>query len=365
MDELRMLADLLEENPSDRTAAEGRARLGQEIAAPARPERRRLRWPVFAGFGLAATAAAVTGTLVLSSGTTPRAPDPGPAAAPMTARTVLLAAAEKAEAAPATGRYWHTKSVDKAFQRVGPKNNPYWIEETQVSETWTERNGQQSLGFRSAGVRPATPADTAAWRRDGSPQRWPAESIETGWGGPKHLTIKPQPGLLVRRKETPRFGVCDKEMTFAQVAALPDEPTALRAALHKAMLNGDDGPVPPGSQQSFLTSCTAHLLFQQPVRPRTRAAAYRLLATMPGVKVLGRTVDQMKRPGIALVIDEGRTGQDTRFVIDTKTSSILQIGPASPSKPKIELTKRMGQVGTQISLEVGWTDAKPRIPTLP
>ncbi|MGK5555158.1 hypothetical protein ACSNOI_26435, partial [Actinomadura kijaniata] len=259
MDELHMLAGLLEETPSDRTVATGRARLGQEIAAPAGPERRRLRWPVFAGFGLAATAAAVTGTLVLGSGTTPRAPDPGEADAPMTTRTVLLAAAEKAGTAPAAGRYWHTRILNRTPRQVGPENNRYWVQETEVTERWTERSGRAVVGFRPGGARPVTPADIAAWKRDGSPRRWPVETVETGWKGPRYFTVKPGPGRLQPHRDVPTFGVCDKEMTFAQVAALPDEPKALRAALAKAKRNGDDGPVPSDADQSFLAGCTAGL----------------------------------------------------------------------------------------------------------
>ncbi|MGK5559388.1 hypothetical protein ACSNOI_48135, partial [Actinomadura kijaniata] len=51
---------------------------------------------------------------------------------------------------------------------------------------------------------------------------------------------------------------------------------------------------------------------------------------MPGVRVAGRTVDELKRPGVAVVIDD-RSIQNTRLVIDPKTSLVLQRGPASPS----------------------------------
>ncbi|WP_225991657.1 CU044_5270 family protein [Actinomadura montaniterrae] len=338
MDELQMIATMLDEPPAPDAEAAVRRRLMDGMREPERAARRAWRRPaLWSGLGLAATAAAVTGALTLTSGTAPRAPDPGPGAVrPMSAKTVLLTAAEHAEAAPSTGTYWHVRTLTSIPFHGGPRKGGYWGSRLTVGETWTLRDGRSWTGYREAGVRIA-PKDEAAWKRDGSPNK-----AASGHG-------------LFKDKGPGTFLVCDKEMSFTQVQALPAEPAGLLSALKRAMLHNDDGPVPPSAQRTFVAGCLAGLLADVPVAPKVRAAAYRALAATPGVTVTGRTTDERGRTGIGLVVPEGRGGSST-MIIDPDSSLVLSttVGHGSGGKDV-----------ARIILEAGWTDASPKVPALP
>ncbi|HEU5025791.1 MAG TPA: CU044_5270 family protein [Spirillospora sp.] len=339
MDELQMIATMLDEPPAPDAEAAVRRRITAGMREPERAPRRAWRRPaLWSGLGLAATAAAVTGALTLTtSGTAPRAPDPGHGAVrPMSAKTVLLTAAEHAETAPSTGRYWHVRTLSSMPFHGGPRNGGYWGSRLTVGETWTLRDGRSWTGYREAGVRIA-PEDEAAWKRDGSPNK--AASAHG----------------LFKAKGPGTFLVCDKEMSFKQVQALPADRAGLQSALKRAMLHNDDGPVPPGAQRMFVAGCLAGLLADVPVPPKVRAAAYRALAGTPGVTVTGRTTDERGRAGIGLAVPDGRDGTST-MIIDPDSSLVLSTtvghGPG-------------GKSVTRIILQAGWTNAAPSVPALP
>ncbi|MBW8482001.1 CU044_5270 family protein [Actinomadura parmotrematis] len=347
MDELQMIATLLDEEPAPRTAAAGRARLVHEIAEPARP-RRRVPRPAWAGLGLAATAAAVTGAVALSSGTTaPRAPDPA-AAQPVSARSVLLAAAGTAEAAPADGRYWHVRAVRHLRVQVGPKSNRYWLVKRQVEETWTDRTGRSWSGVRAVGAAPASAADTLAWKRDGAPRVWKLGRADTARQEMLTLSAGPAPGALVRSAGT-SFALCERRMTVAQALALPADAAALRARLGLAAKGG------------WTKGCLAGLLTSAPVTPKVRGVAYRALAATPGVKLTGPAADAYGRKGLGLVLAPAGTDPVFRLLIDPRTALVLaerveQTGPRAALPGKSQVIDY---------LQAGWTDAAPRVPALP
>ncbi|MEU7002624.1 hypothetical protein [Nonomuraea sp. NPDC046570] len=86
-----------------------------------------------------------------------------------------------------------------------------------------------------------------------------------------------------------------------------------------------------------------------------RGAAYQALATLPAVRVEGRTTDPQGRPGVAVTfpIQEGQPTQG-RLIIDPDTSKVLTF----------EVTG-MPQKGDRVNvvLESGWTDTKPSPPS--
>src|SRR3954463_13131468 len=105
MDELQLLrAVLTEPDPSGDVVDRSRQRLRTTMRDPAR--RRRAPW-MAAALGL--TAAATVAVVIASNVTAPpTAPAGPPAAADLSGRQVLLAAATTAESRPATsGTYWH------------------------------------------------------------------------------------------------------------------------------------------------------------------------------------------------------------------------------------------------------------------
>ncbi|MGI5166389.1 CU044_5270 family protein [Spirillospora sp. CA-253888] len=384
MDEMRAIAEMLDESPSKESTMRGRNRLTTEIrtsgagrGAQAAERGWRPRRSVLAVVGLAA-AAVTAGVVAFPSGSpAPGTPGGSPAAEPMTARTVLMSAAERAEAAPVTGRYWRVRTLAAQPVQVGPKQNRYWMQRLRISETWTDRKGRSWVGQRDIGARPLTDSDAAAWKRDGQPAKWDLGVGDTADRAHLFLQTEPKAGRLiepraggliknkagrvVRTLPSHTFSVCDKTMSFKQLQALPTDPAGLKAALTRAMENNDDGPVPADARESFLQGCMVGLLLDVPVRPQTRAAAFRALATMPGVKATGATKDERGRPGVGLNVHAGGDGSFTRLVIDPETSLVLsqsveQTGALAKLKSK---SQRL------VYLQVGWSDAAPAVPALP
>lgn len=338
MDELQMIATMLAEPPTPETEAAVRHRLLNGMREPERPARRAWRRPaLWSGFGLAATAAAVTGAVVLSSGTTPRAPDPGrdPAAAqPMSAKTVLLTAAEHAAAAPASGKYWHVLRVqsDAYYSDRGK----YWMLGRQLIAQWSRPDGRSWTGYRTLGAVPMSAKDAPAFRRDGSPDPNP---------------VAPR---LDKDTGTKTFLVCDRDMTFKQVQALPTDPGELRAALRRASPRAH--ATAGRTADEVVKNCVTDLLSFVPAPPKVRAAAYRMLAAMPGVTAIGKVTDERGRQGVGLHVRVMRDVADT-VIIDPGSSLVLSTSRTVPDVP--------GKVDKELYVQVGWTDTPPAVPALP
>ncbi|MBA9002443.1 CU044_5270 family protein [Thermomonospora cellulosilytica] len=371
MNELQMIAEMLDENPSERTVAEGRERLRGAVSGGRAPAGRRRRfgmprWPL--GLGLAGAAAAVA-VAVAVSGTTPPDPAPQPSAQDLSARTVLLAAAEKATTTPdAKGTYWRVKTLTALPVTVGPKDNRYTMERLRIREHWTTRQGREWVGDRLAGARPRTPADEAAWRKDGSPTRWDLGVGDTVDRQRIHLHTAPRPGTLIDAGQTRGFSIGERWLTFEQVQSLPTDPRALRAALTLTRLRDDKenpdraNPVPPEAQAIYAAQSLTALLAQVPAPPKVRAAAFRALADMPEARSLGRVKDPQGRTGVGIVITNSYQGATTttRLIVDPATSSVLSSN-ITAGRDGARIDKEMATV----YLEVGWTDTRPQPPSLP
>jgi hypothetical protein len=99
------------------------------------------------------------------------------------------------------------------------------------------------------------------------------------------------------------------------------------------------------------------LLILAPAPPMVRAAAFRLLATLQGMKVLGKMQDPLGREGIGLIVTNpsiraGGPYQD-RFIIDPTSSKILAVGTQNgPGNQNAYLPV----------ITDGWTNATPTPP---
>lgn len=128
------------------------------------------------------------------------------------------------------------------------------------------------------GSRPASSADTRAWRRDGSPSHW-------RYG---HGTLSAHPGpasasTFVKPGQRGDFGL-------ANYLKLPADPVKLRAFLLAH-------PMPAIKGRNNVLVEGALTVMRDPVRPAVRAAALKILASVPGLRM---------RPGVT--DPEGQTG---------------------------------------------------------
>ncbi|MFI0357458.1 CU044_5270 family protein [Actinomadura sp. 9N407] len=330
--------------------------------------RRRVR-PVWGGLGLVGVAAAATlvvTTMTSGQGGVPTGPEQPPEA--LDARTVLLAAAVKAEQAPATGKFWRVKLVHLIPVKVGPKARPYTVEDARISETWLAKNGMSWTGYRTAGAKPMTPADEKAWRLDGSPARWSLGVGDTVDKRQLYVQTKPGQGNLVKIAGKPGLHVpiAGSKPSFEDLRNLPTDPDKLRAlADEHALSDGSGASLEAGNAQvreAFAAGKLVSLLTNAPVSPQVRAAAFRALAGMPIVRSEGKATDGRGRTGVAfsIVAPHASGSTATRLIIDPATSQVLAERVAS----KAGKTGK-GKERKTLYLGAGWTNQAPTPPALP
>jgi hypothetical protein len=383
MDEMSMVRRLLAEPPPAlHGVAEGRERLLGSLTG-AGPTTRTMRRAVFRGalaLGLtsaAAAAALAVATLVPGVGTS--SGGGGPAITERSARTVLLAAAARAESVPASGTYWHlrTMSATNSPQRFGHGDNRYTLERLWVHEKWAMRNGQAWSGDRRW-VRPTTPQDQAAWRRDGAPNTWCMGETDTQ--PPKPNCLHTAPGTASLTKDYFPFEVSEGlQLTFRQLQRLPANPEPLRAWLAADARRHLDPSAGAAVINQNVAAELADLLVYLPVPPEVRAAAYRALADMPHVTSIGPTRDELGRAGVGIKIAEGRgwipvPGDPVRChdkyrchpaAPARNITRTLIIDPGTSQVLADETTIGKSPYSDTLIFRVGWTNEKPRKPTLP
>lgn len=402
MDEISMVRRLLDEPPpAPHVVAEGRRRLvGTRASAAATPHMTR-RAVVRSALALSLTTAAAAAVVVMAmlipgASTSPSGvgthteggKSPLGAGGPSTgggrtspvngrtspgtnasARSVLLAAAVRAESAPTTGTYWHVRSMSESTLQhtFGQGDDRYTLEQLSVQEKWATRDGQGWQGERSW-VRPKTPADEAAWRRDGAPSKLCTGMTDTDPPRPICFHTAPGTASLVRDYFAFEVNEGHETETFAQLQQLPSDPDQLLHWLiadNKRELDPSAGPdIINGNVAQELAGIIEYL----PVSPDVRAAAFRALAEMPNVTSLGPTQDKLGRPGIGIEIALGKgyvvrpDGVMCGHCPPETTGDELIIDPATSNVLAEEILN--SDSGT-LYLEVGWTDQKPHKPAFP
>jgi hypothetical protein len=377
MDEMRMIRTFLDEAPpSAEVVEEGRQRLTTGVPHSPPRTRRRL-WGGLIMLGAAATAVA------LAVGLTGGSPSRGPVepVGPLTARQVLLTAAEKAAAAP-VGRYWHTHVISSEGYHIDHGDYMIFGARHEIDQ-WIARADKDPDVFRSrfAGATPETAADRAAWKRAGSPTKW--RVLSNG----DHIPQSAKSGAWDLHRQTPaekrdekRFEAGMAKRCAAHPKACPPVPPgpAQREALAhdpQALKRYLLGVVGKGGSSYLLNVAGGFLL--DPSSPQLRSAVFRVLADEPGVRNLGTARDALGRPAIVLAGRMTQNGSvyDNELLLDPATyvplgvQTVLVHGnggkrvPPPKGMPPIQSggleTKGMkpGAIThSEIYVAMGWTD---------
>ena len=329
MDELQLIRDLFgaPPPPDPDVAAAAKARMSaggpavrrRFARAPlaARPKGLLLRLGIPA---VAAAAAAAVAAALLVQGAPPVSQEGGgitvfqlPGAAAIggpagSARGILLTAArmaaKAAQAAPE--RYYVTPGTVGNVVRVGPPGDRYLVVEVVGTQDWAAtnpRDGSPQLS-QARYVQVASPADRAAWRRDGSPRVWKHVGQETSLADPVAATdgwlrpLSAAPGKLAAGSAVygaQPFIVGNRFLSLRELLALPADPGKLRALLLAGW--SADGSV--GTATSDLFQMVPSVL-EMPVTPAVRSALYKLLASLPGVQSIGPVTDVAGQQGVAV-----------------------------------------------------------------
>lgn len=384
MDELTMIRVLLDEAPpSAKVIAEGRRRIAASATEPGRPVALRgvagaqtrpttgLRPARGRGFRhrparrVAVGAAAVTAAAALAL--VALVPHGAPAARPShgqagglpgrPAREFLLAMAVKAAAGPSTGRYYCWRHDSGGRVLVGPGDTtlqPPWAggpaavpgyQYTILTKTMIQvctepprkgwPGGSVKTVTQSLGAQPASPADAAAWRRAGSPASWIAwydsNARITTAAGPRHVT----PGRRLTGT--------------APHTSPPTNPAQLKAYLLA------HNPGEAGSRTDILSN-EAIGLMMGPYTPAVRAAAYRVLASLPGIRMKPNVQDPAGQSGTGVFF----TGSTAVAIVDPATGALLCMEDVAKRPiPAAHVT-----AGTMLDYTLFtssfWTNTRPR-----
>jgi hypothetical protein len=288
------------------------------------PAGRRRRAGLLAGaVGLAAAATAVA--VMLSSGIT--AVPGGPVAGRLSARQILVAAASAAAARrEGSGTYWHVLAT---YSAPGSRD---------FQETWTTRYGGTTW-IRGTSITPAG----RIGKMSGPPGGW---SLLIGASGP----VIPFPPLLPAMASFPLSrhqmlkqvrGEHDWSngldlISFAQLQRLPTNPAALKARL-TALTRSHAVLVGPAAVFESLINLVTGL----PAPPQVRAAAFRVLATLP---IVTKAVTVNGRPGLQMSTGKFSFLRYVTLVVDPATSQIQAVVNAE---------------GGSMSITAGWVNRVP------
>ncbi|WP_420037485.1 CU044_5270 family protein [Streptomyces sp. cg28] len=353
------------------------ARILSEVpdrAAPS-PRGRLVLKPLGAVAALTAVAATAVVVTSLDGPSSPAGrPEAGPRSsttAVTDARLVLLSAATKAEAAPSEGTYWQTDTRSEVVDVVGKAGRLFAVHDVSSSQ-WSVgvRKGTDSLlvsGIDST-VEPRTAADKARWRDAGSPGTVEA-TISSADDGPKraYKLGTGHPTVARTALGDKIYALGPRNVTYKDLRRLPTDTAALRRMLER--LYARDGAAEQGTERSAWLLRVAADLVTMPVEPGVRAAAYRVMADLPGVRMTDNVSDPLGRKGVAVTFPgTNRTPLGSvreRLVVDPSTGELLadETLLAEPSARAREAGLKAGTaVNYSATTKATWTEDQIAVP---
>jgi len=397
MDDFDLLADARPARPpAAETIAAARSRLLGIIAAEQSPGRASAPWAgvtfrlparrsrvlgwslipaVVAGIALLLGLVYVPGDRTPGSeGTAAIEGDAGPPP-PLPLRHLLLAAAENSlQDSDSGGRYWVNKIESGQLIQVGRPDNRYAIMGRTEETTWySTRATDRARYYRQwVGGAPASDADRAAWRRAGEPAGWPIDPPSTCPPRPDDDARRytAGPGAIrevVAKPGVSRFMIAGPYWTATQVKQLPTDAVRLKAWLVETIRR--DRPVNNGGELSrAIFNAMVNLLYQAPSTPAVRAAAYRVLADLPGLRSLGTVTDPKGRSGTAITVTTNEEEPGVRQADTGGPMEVRVIFDPSTGQPLAWETRRLRPVDYlswvptgalfdyHATLETRWTD---------
>jgi hypothetical protein len=358
--------------------------------------------------GIAFSAAAVAVALILSAvpgapaqsrtGKTATASHHPKIREQMTARGVLLMAAANVRGGLATGKYWRETMVEGVTVPGGTTAHPYDISVRTYGDRWNPRSAgrREWLVSQQLGTRPATKADAAQWRAAGSPSNWRSgkKPNSTLGGYPVEWTY-PFAASTVAAPRSAGWQVSGGTVGFiegdlagldaAQFRKLPTRPRLVAALLHRYALRAHCHYKGCSTVHQLIWS-EALMLLQDPVSPQVRSATFKVMAGLPGVRLIGAMTDPLGRHGYAIApggVDPNAYPPDfnpTRIVlIDPASGSLLATEYLGPMPRTVHCLSfdaankctgstyvgrsYRGQLDGYVAvLGAGWTNASPALP---
>lgn len=323
-------------------------------------------------------------------------------ALPATARQVLLTAAAHVVGGPVAGRYWRVTMVGGVTVPGGTSADPYDISLRTFADQWNPSSaGEKEWRIaRQLGSRPATAADASAWRVAGSPTAWHSGKPADGyladypleWIGTLAASAAASSRTASWQQSQGTVGFIEGDLaglSAAQFRRLPTRPRGVAAVLRRHALKTSCGQNPGArycASVDQLMWTEAVMLLQDPVTAAVRSATFKVMAGLPGVRLIGERTDPLGRLGYAIApgaedpaAKPGNFGPTRVILIDPGNGSLLateEIGPMPRTVHCLSFDARNncsgstyygrsypGQVDTYMAVvSEGWTNASPPLP---
>ncbi len=303
------------EGERDEGAARARARvaLDAHIAAahtsapalaPPTPvnTRPRRRWWFVVAPGALAAAVGTAILLSLGSGVQEGQVAPAPATAAAALERAATAATRKPapEPFPRPDQFFYTRTqatyLDVAFAKGGitvPSLN------TRTREAWI------SLGHRGGERTIATK------------QRFPSAAARAAWIKAGRVAFSPPGGRSMMAIGKSAYYLGNERLSYVQLLAFNQSGPVLYQRLRAHYIDGQNGDI-----DDAIFAQVSDALREQASPPRLRAALYRALKEVPGVRYLGRVHDRLGRPAIGIARTTNR-GTRRELLFDPDTSAML------------------------------------------
>ncbi|GAA4179176.1 hypothetical protein GCM10022252_00290 [Streptosporangium oxazolinicum] len=279
------------------------------------------------------------------------------------AREVLDAAADRLAQRQEVvdGRYWRSEMERVVRERTSVGGHEFVVEDPVGYVRWNGLGRNTVMELTGLDTRPFTAADRAEWEKAGSPRLCGSDTDCENDMVPKGRTR-----YLGGYKDG--FGQGIVTLSVRELQDLPRGPGKLKEKLlsywpaeREAMKDvpaGSPGQEKAPNQDDWLWELSERLLVEAPITSGTRAAAYHLLAGLPGARVADEFRDEEGRPGMAILRGGANGEPEKQIVIDRETGDLLAIQHMPVSTSGQESAPYMSIVIRQL----GWTDDEPVIP---
>lgn len=299
------------------------------------------------------------------------ATDGSPRHTPENGRLALLNVAARADRAAHEGTYWQTTTRSAWTGVVDHSGTAFAV--------LTSATDQQSIGVRPGTeslwisglddrVVPRTERDAERWRAAGRPKD---VTLAAEAGG--KLGLRMDTGAEKKRPAVTRTNLGDRiaslgarNVTYEDLRKLPGDSAKLKAKL-AGLYEEDRGSEIKGRTEWMWQQAAG--LIRLPVKPEVRAAAYRVIAELPGIASLGEVTDPTGREGIgfALPATDGTDYGTARseLIVDPATGALLadQQRVTKPNAKAAEAGLTAGTVvGYNATVTAEWTDRQLKTP---
>ncbi|GAA3466436.1 hypothetical protein [Nonomuraea roseola] len=307
----------------------------------------------------AASMAAVIGSVAIVPSLLGNAAGPQPAGvrSPASAQEEEFSAVvdRLARRAEQPGRHWRSEIEAVTWGQV--LTQTYNVEDRVRTVYWA--TDPLLMVTTPLSSRPATAADEKKWRKSGSP-----DLCGNHIGCETALLRRGLTGYVRLEKLA-----LSPPLTPAQLRALPQDPDELRKQLLQlwsaerraaARSGGPTFEALPAAD--MLWAAGEGILTRTPATPEVRAAVLRMLAALPGTRIVDNARDADGRRGLALVRRSERDPLERQIVLDRTSGAVLGIQSLAVRSGTYAGMGAGDMVRADLVRKLGWTDSGPVVP---